>query len=94
MYIFYIFTHDNESMDKINSLDLLHYKLILSTAINKCSPNPCKNAGACFELNNDYICNCPQGFKGKTCEGQYLHLCILKQHEIYVDDLLREWKPE
>lgn len=77
-------------MDKINSLDLLHYKLILSTAINKCSPNPCKNAGACFELNNDYICNCPQGFKGKTCEGQCLHLYILKQHEMYVDDLLRE----
>lgn len=41
------------------------------TVANKCSPNPCKNGGVCFEENNDYVCNCPQGFKGKTCEGQY-----------------------
>ena len=46
---------------------------LISTAVNKCSPNPCKNMGACSEFENDYVCNCPQGFKGKTCEGTFIY---------------------
>ena len=46
---------------------------LTSTAINKCSPNPCKNMGACSEFEDDYVCNCPQGFKGKTCEGTFIY---------------------
>ena len=46
---------------------------LTSTAVNKCSPNPCKNMGACSEFEDDYVCNCPQGFKGKTCEGTFIY---------------------
>ena len=45
---------------------------LISTAVNKCSPNPCKNMGGCSEFEDDYVCNCPQGFKGKTCEGTFI----------------------
>ena len=54
---------------------------LTSTAVNKCSPNPCKNMGACSEFEDDYVCNCPQGFKGKTCEGTFIY----ETHRRYID---------
>ena len=32
-----------------------------------CEPNPCENGAECFNLNNDYYCNCSSKFEGKNC---------------------------
>nr|XP_039272637.1 low-density lipoprotein receptor-related protein 2-like [Styela clava] len=36
--------------------------------VDPCKPNPCKNGGDCKTPGSDFICACPVGFKGKTCE--------------------------
>ncbi|KAK9393609.1 coagulation factor IX [Crotalus adamanteus] len=35
---------------------------------DQCDPNPCKNGGRCKDDTNDYVCWCPGGFEGKSCE--------------------------
>jgi len=30
---------------------------------------PCKNNGKCLPYLNDFICDCPSGFAGNTCEA-------------------------
>jgi len=32
-----------------------------------CEGNPCKNNATCINLEDDYKCNCTEGFTGKTC---------------------------
>lgn len=43
-----------------------------SATAGPCSPNPCLNGGVCFRNDNNgestFICNCPSGFTGDTCE--------------------------
>lgn len=34
---------------------------------NDCDPNPCHNNGTCIDAIADYMCNCKNGWKGKTC---------------------------
>ena len=33
------------------------------------SNGPCKNNGKCLPYLNDFICDCPSGFAGNTCEA-------------------------
>ena len=40
------------------------------SAVNQCSPNPCKNGALCIEKGTKYECTCPLGYKGVTCEGK------------------------
>ncbi|XP_061400318.1 cubilin homolog [Musca vetustissima] len=37
---------------------------------NECteSNDPCRNGGTCYDLYKGYHCECPDGWKGKTCE--------------------------
>ena len=33
-----------------------------------CADSPCQNDGRCVEQNVDYICQCQEGWTGRTCE--------------------------
>jgi len=35
---------------------------------NECSATPCQNGGTCVNRYNDYLCLCPGGYTGKSCE--------------------------
>ncbi|GAB1606555.1 adhesive plaque matrix protein 2-like, partial, partial [Argonauta hians] len=32
-----------------------------------CSSGPCKNGASCINKGENYLCKCPQGYKGKDC---------------------------
>ncbi|XP_041974709.1 protein crumbs [Aricia agestis] len=48
-----------------------------------CASAPCLHAAACRVTWNDYVCDCPRGYKGKTCaEVEFCQLqgCPLNSH--------------
>lgn len=49
-------------------LDISNKILLIHTDIDDCLPNPCQNNGTCFDLVNDYNCDCMAGFDGTNCE--------------------------
>ena len=56
------------------------FSYIIDAADDPCFPNPCQNGGLCSESGTDYTCNCPTGFKGKSCESKLYcmtHLSLL-----------------
>ena len=36
--------------------------------MKECQSSPCKNGGTCVIRPADYICKCPNGFRGKDCQ--------------------------
>ena len=36
--------------------------------VDECNSYPCENGATCVDLNNDYKCQCVDGFAGKNCE--------------------------
>lgn len=32
--------------------------------VDECAANPCQNNGTCVSTDNDYACECKDGFKG------------------------------
>lgn len=44
-----------------------HELCCLLTDRNECSPNPCRNGGFCIDLVADFVCECVNHWKGKTC---------------------------
>ena len=32
-----------------------------------CAPDPCQHGGVCVDQVEDFICQCPGGWKGKRC---------------------------
>ncbi|MEQ2246327.1 hypothetical protein ILYODFUR_037252 [Ilyodon furcidens] len=37
--------------------------------LNPCHTNPCLNGGICTQDREDFLCLCPPGFHGKTCNS-------------------------
>ena len=35
---------------------------------DECSTSPCQNEGTCVDRYNDYLCLCPAGYSGNTCQ--------------------------
>ncbi|KAL3973300.1 forkhead box protein Q [Sarotherodon galilaeus] len=44
-----------------------------SKSLPVCDPDPCKNKGECERLldSNEWLCECPDGFYGDTCEKEF-----------------------
>ncbi|XP_047247696.1 coagulation factor VII [Girardinichthys multiradiatus] len=38
--------------------------------LNPCHTNPCLNGGICTQDREDFLCLCPPGFHGKTCNSE------------------------
>lgn len=36
--------------------------------LGSCRSQPCQNGGTCRSTQNDYVCICAGGFKGRLCE--------------------------
>ena len=54
------------SRSNINKIDCL-------TEPDRCHALPCQNGGSCYqEITGTYKCQCPEGFRGFNCEGQYM----------------------
>ncbi|XP_028405966.1 neurogenic locus notch homolog protein 1-like isoform X2 [Dendronephthya gigantea] len=47
---------------------LIHPHRLSPTGFGPCSTNPCKNSGVCSSVDNQAICVCRPGFRGKLCE--------------------------
>ena len=39
---------------------------------NYCSKNPCQNGGQCFDVNNNFKCECLPNWLGKTCAEEII----------------------
>ncbi|RWS11455.1 cubilin-like protein, partial [Dinothrombium tinctorium] len=46
--------------------DFNRLKRLLSQ--NECESNPCKNGATCIDTYNSFVCRCPSGWQGPTCE--------------------------
>ena len=40
----------------------------MQVKIDNCKSNPCLNNGTCVEAVNGYVCACPAGYSGASCE--------------------------
>lgn len=48
--------------------------------VNECDSNPCMNGGTCTQGEpGSYICRCPRGFSGDSCELGKLHYSELSK---------------
>ncbi|XP_055847074.1 cubilin homolog [Episyrphus balteatus] len=43
-------------------------RIISKLSTNNCESIPCKNGGTCYNLYEDFNCECPNAWTGKTCE--------------------------
>ena len=55
---------------KIGSTRVLKFVTnpVCVSVFDECISSPCKNSGTCYDLLNDYRCECIPGWEGKNCE--------------------------
>ena len=47
-----------------------------------CSPNPCSNGGKCEHDALGFVCKCPKGYSGDTCERGKLYDFFTKSNKV------------
>ncbi|KAL7841894.1 hypothetical protein SRHO_G00255850 [Serrasalmus rhombeus] len=40
-----------------------------------CGSNPCRNGGECEDNGETYVCTCPDGFTGTSCDAELDPYC-------------------
>lgn len=43
--------------------------------IDECASNPCRHGGSCLDRFNMFVCECPPGYSGPTCDT---NVCLLE----------------
>ena len=52
--------------------------LLVASMAGICTPSTCQNGGSCNAIGAAFLCNCPAGFTGATCEvAQVVNHCSL-----------------
>lgn len=41
--------------------------LPLLSGVSQCDPAPCSNGGTCYDHGDSFLCSCPAGWTGSTC---------------------------
>lgn len=59
-------------MDELYKHKVQDYLTRSISDLNMCIPNPCKNGGQCLGYEGGHKCICLPGYKGESCEGEYL----------------------
>ena len=44
------------------------YVLLSVLGQPSCLSQPCKNGGSCVQVEESYTCNCPEHYRGVTCQ--------------------------
>ncbi len=45
--------------------------------VDECASNPCLNGGTCLDQENQFVCQCPSGTRGKFCQlGMFINTVI------------------
>ncbi|XP_054650494.1 coagulation factor VII isoform X2 [Dunckerocampus dactyliophorus] len=57
-----------EEAKEIFALPQQLVSVLESTAVDHCLSSPCKNGGTCTRQINTFVCKCPSGFHGSTCD--------------------------
>lgn len=52
------------------------------TEIDECQSNPCRNGGSCLDRFNMFVCECPPGYSGPTCD---MNVCSLHVSSLALD---------
>jgi len=61
-----ISTIDGDKMHKLIETHLNAY--IMTSEIDECLSNPCRNGASCEDFVSYYMCACPVGYTGTHCE--------------------------
>jgi hypothetical protein len=56
----------------IKSYVLRKFQLASSAAADSCDPNPCNNRGQCSVNGDDFTCDFPSDWTGKTCDEEVI----------------------
>ncbi|XP_053372552.1 uncharacterized protein LOC123561174 isoform X2 [Mercenaria mercenaria] len=49
--------------------EAIEYNNTVASIETGCTPNPCRNGGNCSFERLDFLCTCPTGYTGRTCES-------------------------
>lgn len=52
----------------IRTYTYTHTRVLYVADVNECLSEPCEHGGTCEDRLGSYVCHCPQGFRGLSCE--------------------------